>query len=168
MTTVTFQGNPVTTIGNLPPIGNQAPDFTLIKNDLSKIHLKTLKDKKIILNIFPSLDTPICGKSVKTFNAQIKNIPDVTVICISADLPFAARRFCETEHTQNIIHASTYANPNFGKDYGVLITSSPLKDLMSRAVIVLDENKKIIYTEQVSEITNEPNYGAALEAATKT
>lgn len=164
MSKISFKGNPVNTVGTLPKIGNQAPEFSLTKADLSEISLKDLKGKKVILSIFPSLDTAVCATSVRKFNESANQLNNVAVVCISADLPFAQARFCGAENLKNVITASTFRHPEFGKQYGVTITDSPLAGLMSRAVIVLDENGKIIYTQQVPEITQEPDYQAALAA----
>lgn len=162
MANVNFKGNPVQTSGKLPVIGSAAPDFHLVKSDLSEADLTAFKGKKKILNIFISLDTPVCAISVENFNKQIQAIPNTAVINISKDLPFAQKRFCETKK----IGAETLSafRSSFGKDYGVEIVEGPLKGLLARAVIVLDESNKVLYTELVSEITNEPNYKAALEA----
>lgn len=162
MAQVTFQGNPVPTSGELPAAGSAAPDFALTKGDLSEVSLANYAGRKVVLNIFPSLDTPVCAASVRRFNAAASGLPDTTVLCISADLPFAAGRFCTTEGLENVVPASTFRSPGFGKAYGVDITEGPLRGLLARAVVVLDASGKVIHQELVSEIVNEPNYEAAL------
>ncbi len=164
MTTITFKGNPVHTIGKLPEIGVVAPEFTLTKADLSDIKLKDFHGKKIILNIFPSLDTPVCAQSVRTFNKEAVQLPNTMVICVSMDLPFAYTRFCNAEGINNIITASDFRHKKFGDSYGVCIKDGPLAGLLSRAVVIIDPQGKVSYTEQVPEITQEPNYQAALKA----
>lgn len=160
MATITLQGSPIQTIGILPAVGSQAPDFTVTKTDLSEIRLKNYLGKKIILNIFPSLDTPTCATAMLKFNEIASKNNNVLILCISVDLPFAQKRFCSAEHLENVQPVSVFRHPTFGKDYGVTITSGPLAGLLSRAVVVMDENGKIIYTQQVSELTNEPDYSA--------
>ncbi len=161
MSRVTFKGNPVHTSGKLPAKGSQAPNFTLVKTDLSEIDLNTYKGKKKILNVFLSLDTPVCAASVEKFNQEVKAHPDTVILNISKDLPFAHQRFCETKKI-GAESLSDFRNPAFGKDYGVDIVDGPLKGLLARSVIVLDENNKVIYAELVSEISHEPDYKAAL------
>ena len=163
MTTITLKGNPVQTIGVLPAKKTKAPDFTVTKTDLTEVGLKSLFGKKIILNIFPSLDTPTCSRAMVHFNSVAKKYADMVVLCISADLPFAQSRFCGTEHLQNVIPASVFRHPEFGKAYGVTVTSGPLAGLLSRAVVMIDQQGTVVYTQQVAEITDEPDY-AALEA----
>jgi thiol peroxidase len=162
MAKVTFKGSPVNTSGQLPAIGSPAPDFTLVKTDLSDVTLKDLKGKNIILNIFPSLDTAVCAASVRKFNKEAASLPNTVILAISADLPFAAGRFCTTEGIENVHPASTFRNPEFAKDYGVLTLDGPLKGLLARSVVVLDGNGKVLYNELVEETTNEPNYQAAI------
>lgn len=162
MATVTLQGNPVTTIGELPAVGSIAPAFELVKSDLSDLKIEDLAGKKVILNIFPSLDTAVCAASVRRFNVEASKIPDTRVVCISKDLPFAHSRFCTTEGIENVISASEFRSNNFGKSYGVMITDGPLRGLMARSVVVLDEKGKVIYNELVPEITREPDYQSAL------
>lgn len=163
MATVTFKGNPIETVGELPARGNPAPDFTLVKTDLSEVSLSDFGGKNIILNIFPSIDTGVCAKSVRTFNEQATDLENTVVVCISADLPFAAARFCGAEGIENVVTASSFRS-SFGQDYGVTITSGPLKGLLSRAVVGIDTTGKVIYTEQVAETGQEPNYDSAIEA----
>ena len=164
MATITLQGNPIHTYGNLPEKGKSAPDFKLSRTDLSDISLHEFGGKKLVLNIFPSLDTPVCATSIRKFNAAAEKEANTTVICISKDLPFAHARFCATEGLKNVISASAFRNEDFGKDYGVLIMDGPLAGLLSRAVVVLDEKGTVIYSEQVPDIVNEPAYDAALNA----
>ena len=160
MATITLKGSPLHTIGTLPAVGIQAPDFTVTKTDLSEIRLKNYSGKKIILNIFPSLDTPTCAAAMQHFNEIAAQMDEILVLCVSADLPFAQKRFCATEHLENVQPVSVFRHPGFGKDYGVTITDGPLAGLLSRAVLILNEHGKVLYTEQVSEIANEPDYVA--------
>lgn len=162
MAKITLKGNPIHTIGNLPLTGTMAPGFTLVKTDLSLLKLDDLKGKKVLLNIFPSLDTEVCAASVRRFNAEAANLSNTVVVCVSKDLPFAHKRFCATEGIENVITASDFRDGSFGEAYGVTITDGPLAGLHSRAVVILDENGKVIYTEQVPEIVQEPDYEAAL------
>jgi len=164
MAEITLQGNPVHTVGSLPSVGSKAPDFNLVQKDLSPISLKELKGKKVILNIFPSLDTDTCAASVRHFNKEASELDNSVVICISADLPFAAGRFCSTEGLDNVYTASVFRNPQFGKDYGVQFSDGPLEGLLSRAVVVVDEEGSVLYKEQVSEIVDEPDYEKALNS----
>lgn len=164
MGTIALQGNPIHTIGNLPQPGTLAPDFLLTKTDLSDIRLADFSGKKLVLNIFPSLDTAVCAASVRRFNVEAAKLDQTIVLCISRDLPFAHGRFCTTEGIQNVVSASELRNHNFGSDYGVLITDGPLAGLLSRAVVVIDEKGLVKYTEQVPDIVQEPNYEAALNA----
>ena len=164
MTKITLKGNPFKTIGKLPKIGKKAPKFSLIKADLSKAKLKDFKGSKLILNIFPSLDTGTCAASVRKFNEEAAKLENTKVLCISRDLPFAQARFCGAEGLENVITLSDFANGKFGKSYGVTIENGPLANLHSRAIVVLDEEGKVTYTEQVPEIVDEPNYEAALKA----
>ncbi len=162
MAELTLHNNKVNTVGDLPKVGEKAPVFKMIKNDLSVFKLNQYKGKRIILNVFPSLDTATCATSVRTFNKEAAKIKDVKVLCISRDLPFANARFCGAEGIENIETLSDFEAGKFGKNYKLTIKNGPLKNLFSRCVIVLDKDHKIIYTEQVSEITDEPNYGKAL------
>lgn len=162
MAKISLKGNPVQTIGELPAKGTKAPDFELVKNDLSKVSLKDYAGNRLILNIFPSLDTSTCAASVRQFNKLAATLNNTKVLCISRDLPFAQSRFCGVEGIENAITASDFATGKFGKDYQVEIITGPLTALLSRAVVVLDENHKVIYTQQVPEITEEPDYDAAL------
>ena len=162
MAQVTLQGNPFHTSGELPTVGAAAPDFQLVKTDLGVATLKDFTGKRVVLNIFPSLDTPTCASSVRTFNKRASETPNTVVLCISADLPFAAARFCTTEGLANVIPASNFRAPEFGQAYGLTIVDGPLKGLLARAVVVLDEKGAVAYTELVTEIAEEPNYNAAL------
>lgn len=164
MATVTLKGNPITTIGNLPAVGSQAPDFSLVKTDLSQATLKDFAGKKLVLNIFPSVDTPTCATSVRRFNAEAAKLADVVVLCVSKDLPFAHKRFCGAEGIEKVHGVSDFRDADFGKRYGVAITSGPIQGLLSRAVVVVDGAGKVVYTEQVGEIANEPDYVQALKA----
>jgi thiol peroxidase len=162
MTTITLMGNPVQTMGTLPEVGNNAPDFTLTKTDLSDITLKECLGKKIILNIFPSVDTPTCAASVRHFNETANKLNNVLILCVSADLPFAQKRFCGAENLTRVLPVSSFRHPEFGKHYGVTIVNGPIAGLLSRAIVVLDEKGKVIYTQQVPEISEEPDYQAVL------
>ncbi len=162
MTQITLKGNPINTIGSLPAVGSKAPDFTLVKDDLSLQSLADYKGKKVVLNIFPSLDTGTCAASVRRFNAEASKLDNTVVLCISKDLPFAQARFCGAEGLHDVHNLSDFRSGQFGKDYGVEIIDGPLAALESRAVVILDEEANVIYTQQVAEITEEPDYDAAL------
>lgn len=164
MATVTLKGNPITTSGSLPAVGSKAPDFTLAKVDLSNVSLKDFAGKKLILNIFPSVDTPTCATSVRKFNVEAAKLADTVVLCVSRDLPFAHKRFCGAEGIDKVHGVSDFRDANFGKAYGLNITSGPIAGLFSRAVVVVDGAGKVVYTEQVPEIANEPDYAKALAA----
>jgi thiol peroxidase len=164
MASITLGGNPINTCGDLPKVGTIAPDFNLVKNDLSIVSLAEYKGTKLVLNIFPSVDTGTCATSVRTFNAKASALENTKVLCISRDLPFAQTRFCGAEGLENVINLSDFNTGSFGKDYGLEIVDSAFAGLHSRVVVVIDENGIIKYTEQVSEIANEPNYEAALAA----
>ena len=161
MAQITFKGSPINTIGDLPAAGTAAPDFTLVKQDLSETVLADYKGGRLVLNIFPSIDTGVCAASVHAFNEQAAGLENTTVLCVSADLPFAQGRFCGAEGIENVETASTF-RAAFGDHYGVIIADGPLAGLLSRAVVVIDEAGEVIYTEQVSEIAQEPDYAAAL------
>ncbi len=164
MATVTLKGNPVGVSGKLPEAGEIAPDFTLTGKDLSDVSLKTFSGKRKILNVVPSLDTPTCQQSTRMFNQKASGAANSVVLVISADLPFAMSRFCSTEGLDNVVTLSTFRAREFHPRYGVDITDGPLKGLTARAVVVLDENNKVLHSELVPEIANEPNYHAALQA----
>jgi len=163
MATITFKGSEIKTSGNLPAKGSIAPDFKLVKADLSDVNLPSFNGKKKLLNIFPSIDTGVCAASVRKFNVEAAGLQNVVVLCISRDLPFAQNRFCSVEGIEKVVSLSEMRNSNFGTAYGLVITDGPLAGLFSRAVIVLDEQNKVIYTEQVPEIGQEPNYEEALK-----
>lgn len=162
MATTKFKGSDVHTNGELPVLGSQAPEFTLVGSGLQEIHLNDYKGKKVVLNIFPSLDTATCATSVRKFNEWVSKKENTVVICVSKDLPFAQSRFCGAEGLNNVITASDFRYNSFASDYGILLTDGPLKGLMSRSVVAIDENGKVLYTELVSEITNEPSYDIAV------
>ena len=162
MASITLKGNPINTVGELPAIGNAAPAFSALKTDLSECSLSELSGKKVVLNIFPSIDTGVCAMSTTRFNKEAGALENTVVLCVSVDLPFALGRFCGAEGLEAVVPVSTFRNPEFGTGYGVTITDGPLAGLLSRAVVVIDESGKIAYTEQVPEITQEPNYEAAL------
>lgn len=162
MATITLGGNPVNTNGELPKVGSKATDFSMIQTDLSTATLATFAGSRVVLNIFPSIDTGTCATSVRTFNEKASQLANTKVLCISRDLPFAQKRFCGAEGLENVINLSDFNTGSFGKNYGLEIVDGPLAGLHSRVVIVLDENGTILHTEQVSEIANEPNYEAAL------
>lgn len=164
MATITLKGNPIHTSGDLPKTGSQAPDFVLVKADLSDVSLASFKGKKKILNIVPSLDTGTCAASAKRFNEEIKKLSDSVVLTVSMDLPFAQDRFCKAENLANVIALSDMRKKDFGKRYGVEIVDGPLAGLLSRAVVVLDASDKVVYTQQVPEIAQEPDYDKALAA----
>jgi thioredoxin-dependent peroxiredoxin len=164
MATITFKGNKVKTVGQLPTIGSKAPGFVLTKTDLSSLTLDELKGKKVVLNIFPSIDTGVCAMSVRKFNEKAAGLKNTVVICVSRDLPFAQNRFCGAEGIKNVVPASEYKDDNFSRAYQVKMADGPLAGLFSRAIVVIDESGLIKYTEQVPEITQEPNYEAALKA----
>ncbi|MDL1913987.1 MAG: thiol peroxidase [Bergeyella sp.] len=163
MSQITFKGNKINTIGTLPPLGSMVKDFTLVDADLNEKTLSDFMGRKKIFNVFPSIDTGVCAASARKFNEEAVKLSNVVVINVSKDLPFALGRFCAAEGLDNVEMLSDFRG-NFGHDNGLTLTDSPLKGLLSRAIIITDESGKILYTEQVSEITSEPNYNAALEA----
>jgi thioredoxin-dependent peroxiredoxin len=164
MAFITLKGNSTQTIGNLPKIGTKAPNFKLTATDLSIKTLEDYKGQKVILNIFPSIDTGTCAASVRSFNTKAAGLINTKVLCISRDLPFAQARFCGAEGIENVLNLSDFATGKFGKEYGLEISSGPLANLHSRAIVILDENGIVTYTEQVPEIVDEPNYENALNA----
>lgn len=164
MAKITFKGSEVNTLGNLPKVGDKAPVFSLVKGDLSEWKLADLKGKNIVLNVFPSIDTGVCATSVRKFNKEASKLNNTIVLAVSADLPFASGRFCTTEGIQNVEPASVFRNPEFGKDYGMLMTDGPLKGLLARCVIVINPEGNISYTELVPEIGQEPNYQTAINS----
>src|SRR4030066_1211886 len=149
MTKITLKGNPINTIGKLPKAGKKAPKFTLIKNGLSKVKLGECKGSKLILNIFPSLDTGTCAASVRRFNKEASELENTKVLCISRDLPFAQARFCGAEGLENVITLSDFAKGKFGKKYGLTIADGPMADLLSRAIVIINEEGIVTYTQQV-------------------
>lgn len=166
MATITFKGTPITTQGDLPQTGSPAPDFTLTKTDLSDVSLSDFKGKRLVLNIFPSIDTPVCAMSVRRFNQEASKLENCAVLCVSRDLPFAQARFCGAEGLNEVVSASDFRTGSFGERYGVTIAEGPLRGLLSRAVVIVDEKGTVSYTQQVPEIGEEPDYAAALAALT--
>lgn len=164
MARITLQGNPIQTAGELPAVNSQAPPFTLTRTDLSDCTLADFAGQTVVLNIFPSIDTSICAASVRRFNQEASGLARTVVLCVSADLPFAHKRFCDGEGLAQVIPLSVFRSPEFGKRYGVTIIDGPLVGLLSRAIVIINPSGRIIYTEQVPEIAQEPNYEAALRA----
>ena len=162
MAKITFKGTEVNTSGNLPKVGNKAVDLILVKNDLSDLKLSDYKGKNVVLNIFPSIDTGVCATSVRKFNKEAAKLNNTVVLAISADLPFASGRFCTTEGIDNVISASVFRTPEFGKEYGLLMIDGPLKGLLARCVIIINPEGNISYTELVPEIGQEPDYQSAI------
>jgi len=164
MATITLGGNPIHTNGELPKVGSKAPDFQLVKTDLSVTSLSDFAGSKLVLNIFPSVDTGVCATSVRTFNQKASTLENTKVLCISRDLPFAQKRFCGAEGIENVENLSDFKEGDFGKNYGLTMTDGPLAGLHSRVVIVVDENGVVTHAQQVPEIADEPNYQTALAA----
>jgi thiol peroxidase len=164
MANVTLGGNAITVNGNFPKSGDSAPDFTLTAKDLKEVSLKDFAGKRKVLNIVPSLDTPVCQTSTRTFNERASTLNNTVVLVISADLPFVGARFCGAEGLSNVTTLSTFRNRDFHSKYGVDVADGPLKGLTARGVVVLDENNKVLYSELVPEIKEEPKYDAALAA----
>jgi|TARA_B110000238_G_scaffold201063_1_gene254398 thiol peroxidase len=164
MATITLQGNEIHTNGDLPAIGSKAPDFLLVDKDLNNVNLDEFVGKKKLINIVPSLDTPVCATSTKKFGDFATERNDVVIMTVAADLPFAMSRFCTTEKIENVVTLSMMRNQNFANDYGVLIQDGPLAGITARAVVVLDADNDVIYTQLVGEISDEPDYDAALKA----
>jgi thiol peroxidase len=165
MGTVTLGGSPISTSGDLPAVGTKAPDFILTGADLADVSLAKFAGQRVILNVFPSIDTPVCAASVRKFNEAAARLSNTVVLAISRDLPFAQKRFCGAEGIENVVSLSAMRDVSFGKSYGVLIESGPLTGLFARSVVVLDEHGKVRYRELVPEIKQEPNYDRALESA---
>ncbi|HTX97537.1 MAG TPA: thiol peroxidase [Mycobacterium sp.] len=163
MAQITLRGNPINTVGELPAVGSEAPAFDLTGGDLAPVSSEQLRGKALVLNIFPSVDTPVCATSVRTFNERAA-ASGATVVCVSKDLPFAFSRFCGAEGIENVKTASAFRS-SFGEDYGVTISDGPMAGLLARAIVVIDADGKVAYTELVPEIAQEPNYDAALAAA---
>jgi len=162
MASITLKGNTITTVGELPAAGSKAPEFALTKTDLSTCTLADFAGKNVVLNIFPSIDTPVCATSVRKFNEVAGGKENTVVLCVSADLPFAHTRFCETDGLKNVVSCSVFRSGDFGKAYGVTITSGPIAGLLSRAIVIIGPDGKVKYTEQVPEIAQEPDYDKAL------
>lgn len=167
MGTITYNGKVINTVGKLPAVGTQAPDFCLTKTDLSDFTLKDCAGKKTILSIFPSLDTPTCAMSMLRFDRIAYLVKNTWIVCISADLPFAQLRFCGAKGVDKVIPVSSFRSPEFGEKYGLTMSDGPFKGLLSRAIVLMDEKEKILYTEQVTDLVNEPNYDGVLEALKK-
>ena len=163
MSQIIFKGKPVTTYGHLPEEGERAPHFELVKSDLSIATLQDFRGKRVIMNVFPSIDTGVCANSVRNFNEKVAELENVVVLNISRDLPFAQQRFIDDENLDNVTNLSDFRERNFGKDYGLEMIDGPLEGLLSRVVIVLDEDGKIIHTQQVKDIGEEPDYLEALK-----
>lgn len=162
METVFFKGTPCHTYGSIPAAGTQAPCFNLTGKDLNEVRCSDFKGKRVVLNVFPSLDTPVCAMSVRRFNAEAAALDNTTVVCVSMDLPFAMARFCTAEGIDNLVVASAFRSPMFAEEYGLQLVDGPLAGLLARAVIIIDEDGRIVYSELVEEITHEPDYKAAL------
>ena len=163
METIYFKGTPCHTAGTLPKVGEKAPGFTLITPELKEISDMDFQGKRVVLNIFPSLDTPVCAASVRRFNQEASSLDNTVVLCVSMDLPFAAGRFCEAEGLKDVIPASAFRYPDFAQKYGVEMVDGPLAGLLARAVVILDGNRNVEYVELVQEVTEEPHYDEALE-----
>lgn len=163
MATITLGGNQIHTSGELPKIGEKAPDFELVNADLSVSKLSDYAGSRVVLNVFPSIDTEVCATSVRAFNKEVSNLSNTKVLCISKDLPFAQARFCGAEGLESVVNHSDFRAGKFGKDYGLEIVDGPLQGLHSRAVIVLDEEGTVLHAEQVPEIAQEPNYTEAVK-----
>ncbi len=164
MAEITLRGNPINTSGEVPSVGRPAPDFTLTGGGLSTVTSEGLRGGRVVLNIFPSVDTPVCAQSIRTFNERAAGLDDTTVVCVSADLPFAAGRFCAAEGIENVTSGSTFRNAEFLDDYGVGIVDGPMAGLCARAVVVVGADGTVLHSELVPEITREPDYDAALAA----
>ncbi|GAB5538421.1 MAG: thiol peroxidase [Salibacteraceae bacterium] len=164
MATITFKGDQITTTGSLPKSGEAAPKFTLTNDSMQDITLDDFKGQKLVLNIFPSIDTGICAMSARRFNQEASGMENTTILNVSKDLPFAQKRFCGAEGLEDVKNASEFKNTGFSSNYHVIMESGPLAGLFSRAVVIIDESGKVVYTEQVPEIVQEPNYEKALAA----
>ena len=162
METVFFNGTPCHTYGTMPRAGEKAPCFSLVSPELKELRCQDYVGKRVVLNIFPSLDTPVCAMSVRKFNEKAAMMPNTSVLCVSMDLPFASARFCSAEKIENVTPASAFRSPMFSEEFGLLMVDGPLAGLLARAVLVLDENRNVIYSQLVEDITNEPDYDAAL------
>lgn len=164
MANITLGGNPIQTSGELPKVGSKAPDFKLTATDLSDKSLSDFQGSRLVLNVFPSIDTGTCAQSVRTFNKEASGLDNTKVLCISKDLPFAMARFCGAEGLEDVINLSDYKSGAFGENYGLTIANSVLETLLSRCIVVIDTDGTILHTEQVSEIADEPNYEATMNA----
>ncbi len=163
METIYFKGTPCHTYGKVPAVGEKAPCFTLVTPELKEVTCDDFHGKRIVLNVFPSLDTPVCAASVRRFNEAVSKLDNTVVLCVSMDLPFAAGRFCETEGLKAVIPASAFRSPMFAENYGLQLVDGPLAGLLARAVIIIDTDRKIIYRDLVEEITDEPRYDEAID-----
>ena len=168
MASITLKGNECNTCGDLPAVGSSAPAFTLIAGDLSECGLDSFAGKNVVLSIFPSMDTPVCAISVRSFNEKAAGLDNTVVVNVSKDLPFAQKRFCESEGIEGVTNLSAFRGDQFGQDYGMTIVDGPLTGLLGRAIVVINESGEVVYTELVPEIAQEPNYDAALSAVTQT
>lgn len=168
MASITLKGNACNTCGDLPNTGAKAPGFTLVGEDLSEVTLDSFQGKNVVLNIFPSLDTPVCSVAAKTFNEKVAGNDNTVVVNVSLDLPFAMKRFCASESVENVTNLSAFRSTSFGKDYGITITDGPLVGLFGRAVVVINEQGEVVHNQLVPEIAEEPNYDAALNAVSQT
>lgn len=164
MATITLRGTPTETCGELPRTGSAAPAFSLTGTDLKAVGNNDYQGKNIVLNIFPSIDTPVCAASVRRFNSEAATQANTVVLCISADLPFAHKRFCEVEGLERVVPLSVFRSPEFGKAYGVMISGGPLAGLLARAVVIIDQSGQVVYGELVPEIGSDPDFAAALQA----
>ena len=164
MAETAFKGNPVHTSGDLPAVGDAAPAFTLTGGDLGAVSSESLAGGRVVLNIFPSIDTPVCAASVRAFNQRAAGLEDTTVVCVSADLPFATSRFCGAEGIEDVTTGSSFRSPEFGDDYGVGVSGGALAGLLARAVVVIDSDGTVLHSQLVPEITDEPDYDAAIAA----
>lgn len=164
MSELKFKGNPIHTTGNMPQTGEKAPNFELVKNDLSRVKLSDYAGKNVILNIFPSIDTGVCATSVRKFNQDAANLPNTTVVCISKDLPFAHSRFCGAEGISNLDMLSSFDNDDFESNYKLTMADGPLKGLFARSIVVVNPAGEVVHTELVDDIVHEPNYEAAMKA----
>ena len=163
MAQITLKGNPIRTSGSLPDVGSDCPDFTLTKLDLSEINLVDLEGQRFVLNIFPSIDTATCATSVRTFNSRASEVDNTVILCVSMDLPFAKKRFCGAEGLDKVVPVSAFRNPGFGEAFGLTILDGPMRGLLARAVVVVDEHGRVVYEQMVPEIGQEPLYGPALD-----
>jgi thiol peroxidase len=168
MASITLKGNECHTCGDLPAVGSTAPEFKLIGNDLSESTIASFDGRNVVLNIFPSLDTPVCATSVRQFNQKAAATGNTAVVNVSMDLPFAHKRFCESEGIDNVTNLSAFRSPEFGQDYGVLITDGPLQGLFARAIVVINDRNEVVHTQLIPEIAQEPDYDAALAAISQT